>query len=86
MNELELSRAIEAALVARQAGLRPQQQLCSRVEIARVAAEAGQVTLDGHRNQLLVRGDMAAPVLYGEVEIDPEGTLLYNSTDYEIER
>lgn len=36
--------------------------------------------------QLLIRGNMAAPVLYGEVEIDPEGTLLYNSTDYEIER
>ncbi len=36
--------------------------------------------------QLLVRGDLAQPVLYGEVELDPEGTLRYNSTDYAIER
>ncbi len=36
--------------------------------------------------QLLIRGNLALPVLYGEVVIEPEGTLLYNSTDYEIER
>ncbi len=36
--------------------------------------------------QLLVRGNMAQPVLYGEVVIEPEGTLRYNATDYEIER
>ena len=36
--------------------------------------------------QLLVRGDLAQPVLYGEVTLEPEGTLLYNSTDYQIER
>ncbi len=36
--------------------------------------------------QLSVRGNMAQPVLFGEVEIDPEGTLLYNSTDYQIQR
>ena len=36
--------------------------------------------------QLQIRGNLAQPVLYGEVEVDPEGTLLYNSTDYEIER
>lgn len=35
---------------------------------------------------LLIRGNLAQPVLYGEVELDPEGTLVYNSTDYEIER
>ncbi len=36
--------------------------------------------------ELLVRGNMAQPVLYGDVEIEPEGTLLYNATDYQIER
>ncbi|MEM7584856.1 MAG: translocation/assembly module TamB domain-containing protein [Acidobacteriota bacterium] len=41
--------------------------------------------LDGSA-ELLVRGNMAQPVLFGEVEIDPEGTLLYNSTDYQLER
>ncbi|MCP3960903.1 MAG: hypothetical protein GY719_23910 [bacterium] len=35
---------------------------------------------------MLIRGNLAQPVLYGEVEIDPESTLIYNSTDYEIER
>ena len=41
--------------------------------------------LTGSAN-LLIRGNMAQPVLYGEVDLDPEGTLIYNSTDYEIER
>ncbi len=36
--------------------------------------------------QLLVRGNLAQPVLYGEVELEPEGTLRYNATDYQIER
>ncbi len=36
--------------------------------------------------ELLIRGNMAQPVLYGDVEIEPEGTLLYNATDYQIER
>ncbi len=36
--------------------------------------------------ELLVRGNLARPVLYGEVEIEPEGTLLYNATDYLVER
>ncbi len=36
--------------------------------------------------RLLVRGNLARPVLYGDVEIEPDGTLLYNATDYEIER
>ncbi len=36
--------------------------------------------------RLLIRGNLARPVLYGEVEIDPEGTLRYNATDYRIER
>ncbi len=36
--------------------------------------------------QLLVRGNLAQPVLYGDVEIEPRGTLLYNATDYQIER
>ncbi len=36
--------------------------------------------------RLQVRGNLARPVLYGDVEVEPAGTLLYNATDYEIER
>ena len=36
--------------------------------------------------ELLVRGNLARPVLYGEVEVEPEGTLRYNATDYSVER
>ena len=39
-----------------------------------------------HPSTLTVRGNLAAPVLYGEVEVDPGGRVVYNSTDYEVER
>ena len=35
---------------------------------------------------LFLRGDLGAPVLYGEVVIDEGGTLVYNGVDYEIDR
>lgn len=41
--------------------------------------------MDGSAD-LFLRGTLAAPVLYGEVEVDPGGTLVYNGVDYEVER
>lgn len=35
---------------------------------------------------LFLRGDLGAPVLYGEVVVDEGGTLVYNGLDYEVER
>jgi translocation and assembly module TamB len=36
--------------------------------------------------ELVLRGNLAEPVLYGEIGVDPGGTMIYNSTDYRIER
>ncbi|MCP4664018.1 MAG: hypothetical protein GY856_52210 [bacterium] len=36
--------------------------------------------------ELLLRGTLAQPVLYGEVDIDPGGRLVYSSTEYEVDR
>lgn len=36
--------------------------------------------------ELALRGTLAQPVVYGAVELDPGGQLVYNSVDYEIER
>jgi translocation and assembly module TamB len=44
-----------------------------------VANLAGDVSL-------AVRGTLARPVLFGEVELDPGGTLVYNDNEYEVER
>jgi hypothetical protein len=35
---------------------------------------------------LLLRGNLAAPVLYGELAMDPGGQLVYNGTEYRIDR
>ena len=35
---------------------------------------------------LLLRGNLAEPVLFGELDLAPGGKLLYNSTEYELER
>ncbi|MEE8277301.1 MAG: translocation/assembly module TamB domain-containing protein, partial [Thermoanaerobaculia bacterium] len=35
---------------------------------------------------LIVRGSLARPVLFGRVELDPQGTLIYGGNEYEIER
>lgn len=36
--------------------------------------------------ELLLRGTLAQPVLFGEVDIDPGGGLVYSSTEYEVDR
>lgn len=41
--------------------------------------------LDG-RADLVIRGNLGSPVLYGDVTLEPGGRVSYNSTDYEIER
>lgn len=38
------------------------------------------------RAELVIRGNLTAPVFFGEVALDPGGRLSYNNTDYEIER
>ncbi|MFL6195619.1 MAG: translocation/assembly module TamB domain-containing protein [Thermoanaerobaculia bacterium] len=35
---------------------------------------------------LVVRGTLARPVVFGDVEIDPGGTLIYNDNQYEVQR
>ena len=35
---------------------------------------------------LTVRGTLARPVIFGEVEIDESGTIVFNDTEYEVER
>ncbi len=70
----------------------PRDSVLSNIELNIDVEAPGAVTVQNNladltgSAQLLVRGNMAQPVLFGEVEIDPEGTLLYNSTDYQIER
>lgn len=44
-----------------------------------VADLRGNIDLD-------VRGTLAVPVVFGEVEIEPGGTLVYSDNEYEIER
>lgn len=44
-----------------------------------VANLRGDIDLD-------VRGTLATPVVFGEVEIEPGGTLVYSDNEYEIER
>ncbi len=38
------------------------------------------------RMDLVLRGNLAQPVLYGDVDIDRGGTLLYNGSEYEVGR
>ena len=40
----------------------------------------------GGSADLVLRGNMAEPVLYGEVELAEGGKLIYNNTEYELER
>lgn len=61
-----------------------------RLDVEVAATDALRVrnnlaTLDGSA-ELTVRGSLAQPVLYGEVEVEPGGEVVYNSTDYKIER
>ena len=35
---------------------------------------------------LTLRGDLAQPLLYGAIDVDPGGTVVYNSTEFEVER
>ena len=35
---------------------------------------------------LQVRGNLAQPILFGELVMDPGGTMIYNSADYQLER
>ncbi|MEM7351231.1 MAG: translocation/assembly module TamB domain-containing protein, partial [Acidobacteriota bacterium] len=70
----------------------PMDSLLSLVELNIDIEAPGTVRVDNNvadftgSAQLLLRGDLAQPVLFGDAEIDPDGTLIYNSTDYEIER
>jgi hypothetical protein len=36
--------------------------------------------------QLTVRGSLARPVMFGDVDIDPGGTLVFNDNEYEVQR
>ena len=38
------------------------------------------------RAELVVRGTLASPVLFGQVTIEPGGTITYAETEYEVER
>lgn len=41
--------------------------------------------LEGQAN-LVMRGNVAEPILYGEIDLEDGGELIYNSLDYEIQR
>lgn len=41
--------------------------------------------LEGQAN-LVMRGNVAEPILYGEIDLEEGGELIYNSLDYEIQR
>ena len=50
-----------------------------------IAVRNNLAELEG-RADLLLRGDLAEPVLYGEVTLAAGGKLLYNNAEYELER
>ncbi|MDA8017025.1 MAG: translocation/assembly module TamB domain-containing protein [Thermoanaerobaculia bacterium] len=88
----EVSELLRELFRRRRLEVSPADHVLSAIALNVQLSAPGAVLVDNNLAQmsgsadLFLRGDLATPVLYGEVAIDEGGTLVYNGVDYVVDR